>query len=127
MNPPQQSGTELRVCEDISKRQQLGIEKYGVSAVDNPLTLRQWLQHAYEECLDQAVYLKRAMEEMDAKRLEPKPPDMPSPKPAQGSTCSDCNCDDTRPQVGLADVWLGFALGMSVFWVLELIAKIFVK
>ena len=60
------SGTEAAVCADIAKRQALGMNKYGVSVADNPLHIREWLQHAYEECLDQAVYLKRAMDEMDA-------------------------------------------------------------
>ena len=59
------SGTEAAVCADISRRQQLGIKKYGVSVAENPLSLRAWLQHAYEETLDQAVYLKRAVEELD--------------------------------------------------------------
>ena len=59
------SGTEQRVCEDIAMRQHLGVSKYGTTVEKNPLTLREWLQHAYEECLDQAVYLKRAIEEMD--------------------------------------------------------------
>lgn len=59
------TGTEAAVCADIAKRQQLGIAKYGVTVANNPLHLRAWLQHAYEELLDQAIYLKRAMEEMD--------------------------------------------------------------
>ncbi len=59
------SGTEARVCVDIAYRQQQGLNKYGTTVADNPLTLRQWLQHAYEEALDQAIYLKRAMEELD--------------------------------------------------------------
>lgn len=59
------TGTEAAVITDIAARQAKGIAKYGVTVRDNPLTLRQWLQHAYEEVLDQAVYLKRAMEEMD--------------------------------------------------------------
>lgn len=58
-------GTEKRVCEDISRRQAFGMGKYGVSVEANPLTHRAWLQHAYEEALDLAVYLRRAMEEMD--------------------------------------------------------------
>jgi len=58
-------GVEAKVCADIEARQQLGMSKYGVSVHDNPLPLRQWLQHAYEECLDQAVYLRRAMQELD--------------------------------------------------------------
>lgn len=59
------SGTELAVCIDIAKRQQLGIAKYGTTVADNPLTLRDWLRHTYEETLDKAVYLKRAIEEME--------------------------------------------------------------
>lgn len=59
------SGVEAAVRDDIAKRQRLGLNKYGVSVADNPLDLRQWLNHAYEECLDQAVYLKRAMMELD--------------------------------------------------------------
>ena len=58
------SGIEQMVCEDIDKRQQMGINKYGISVQQNPLTLKEWLQHAYEECIDQAIYLKRAMEEL---------------------------------------------------------------
>ncbi len=59
------SGTEAAVCADIARRQQLGIKKYGMTVAENPLPLRAWLQHAYEETLDQAMYLKRAMEELD--------------------------------------------------------------
>lgn len=61
------SGTEARVCVDIAYRQQAGINKYGTTVEANPLTLRQWLQHSYEETLDQAIYLKRAIEELDNK------------------------------------------------------------
>ncbi|PUE22475.1 hypothetical protein B9Z43_01295 [Limnohabitans sp. MMS-10A-192] len=59
------TGIEAKVCADIAARQLLGIGKYGVTVQENPLPLRQWLQHAYEECLDQAVYLRRAMQEID--------------------------------------------------------------
>lgn len=58
------SGVELEVCQDITKRQQFGINKYGRTVAENPLTLKQWLQHAYEEALDQAIYLKRSMNEL---------------------------------------------------------------
>lgn len=58
-------GTECLVVMDICKRQELGIKKYGTTVQENPLPLRAWLQHAYEECLDQAVYLRRAMQELD--------------------------------------------------------------
>ncbi len=58
------SGVELDVCRDIETRQQRGIQKYGMTVATNPLSLRSWLQHAYEEALDQAIYLKRAMVEL---------------------------------------------------------------
>lgn len=57
--------TEQLVRDDITQRQQRGIAKYGTTVAQNPLELRAWLQHAYEECLDQAVYLRRAIQEMD--------------------------------------------------------------
>lgn len=63
------SGTEAKVCEDIQRRQQLGLAKYGVSVENNPLTLREWLQHAYEESLDKTVYMRRAIDEMDKEKL----------------------------------------------------------
>jgi len=56
-------GIESLVCADIAKRQQVGLRKYGVTVAENPLSQAEWLQHAYEECLDMAVYLKRAMTE----------------------------------------------------------------
>lgn len=61
------TGVEALVCEEIARRQQMGIEKYGTTVADNPLALREWLQHAYEETLDKAVYLRRAIAEIDAK------------------------------------------------------------
>ncbi len=59
------SGIEAMVCDDIAKRQQVGIAKYGTTVAENPLSHMRWLQHAYEECLDMAIYLKRAMAESD--------------------------------------------------------------
>jgi hypothetical protein len=58
-------GTEANVVALIAKRQQLGLKKYGCSVRENPLVLRQWLQHALEESLDMAVYLQRCIEELD--------------------------------------------------------------
>ena len=62
-------GIEANVCMDIGSRQEMGIVKYGTTVADNPLSLRQWLQHAYEETLDKAIYLKRAIAEIDAQEL----------------------------------------------------------
>lgn len=57
--------TEQLVCEDILARQSGGIKKYGTTVAKNRLLLPQWLQHAYEETLDNAVYLKRAIQEIE--------------------------------------------------------------
>jgi hypothetical protein len=53
------------VRADLLQRSQFGIAKYGTMLDRTDLTLRDWLQHAYEECLDQANYLKRSIMEID--------------------------------------------------------------
>lgn len=58
------TGVEAEVCADIAQRQRKGVGKYGTTVAENPLSLKQWLQHSYEEALDLAVYLKRAMKEL---------------------------------------------------------------
>jgi len=67
MAPPAGSpvGVEARVAADIAARQRIGILKYGTTVADNPLPLREWLEHAYQESLDLPIYLKRAIEEID--------------------------------------------------------------
>jgi hypothetical protein len=55
---------EQQVTKDILSRQQKGMAKYGTTVGENPAPLIEWLNHAYEECLDQAIYLKRAIEEL---------------------------------------------------------------
>ena len=57
--------TESEVCFDILERQRLGVGKYGCTVAMNPLDLKQWLQHQYEELLDAAVYCKRAIQELE--------------------------------------------------------------
>ena len=61
----QPQGIEAIVCDDITERQAIGINKYGTTVANNPLDLREWLQHAYEECLDQAIYLRRAISQIE--------------------------------------------------------------
>lgn len=58
-------GIEAMVCKDIAERQRLGINKYGTTVADNPADLKGWLVHAYQECLDQAIYLRRAIKELE--------------------------------------------------------------
>lgn len=53
------------VREDLLQRSQVGLTKYGTALDRTDLKLRDWLQHAYEEHLDAAAYLKRAIVEID--------------------------------------------------------------
>lgn len=64
MKPHKPTGVEAAVCRDIADRQQMGIKKYGMQLSENPLNHRQLLQHAYEETLDRAMYLKAAIEQL---------------------------------------------------------------
>ncbi len=60
--------TEALVCVDIRYRQQFGVRKYGCTVAGAQLTEEQWLQHAYEEALDLAIYLRRLLQEKRANR-----------------------------------------------------------
>lgn len=57
--------TETLVCEDIKRRQQIGINKYGTTVANNNRELLYWLQHHYEELLDAAVYVKRQIQHVE--------------------------------------------------------------
>lgn len=47
------------VRDDLKRRSELGIKKYGTTLDRDDLTEVEWLNHAYEECLDKALYLKK--------------------------------------------------------------------
>jgi hypothetical protein len=55
------SETLKAVIEDLESREQRGLSKYNTTVDREDLKLEDWLQHAYEEVLDQAMYLKRAI------------------------------------------------------------------
>lgn len=63
--PFEQDSVVAAVRADLLCRSELGIAKYGMTLDRKDLSLRDWLQHAYEETLDQANYLKRAIMEID--------------------------------------------------------------
>lgn len=58
------------VREDLLNRSRVGLKKYGVALDRTDLSLRDWLQHSYEECLDMANYLKRSIIELDKINLK---------------------------------------------------------
>ena len=53
------------VRQDLLNRSNAGIDKYGATLDRTDIDLKGWLQHAYEECLDQANYLKRSIIEIE--------------------------------------------------------------
>jgi DNA-binding transcriptional regulator YiaG len=63
----QATGIEALVCADIAKRQRKGVAEYGMTVERNPLELRAWLQHLYEELTDAAIYAKRAIREQEVR------------------------------------------------------------
>ena len=56
--------------ELLLQRSIVGLAKYGVTTDNNPLSLRDWLQHALEETLDLANYLQAAISKLDEERVE---------------------------------------------------------
>jgi len=47
------------VIKDLNDREAKGLETYETTMDRTDLTEKQWLQHAYEEALDLALYLKK--------------------------------------------------------------------
>lgn len=65
---PKKDSVIEAVRADLLQRSQLGIKKYGVTLGEQTdFALRGRLQHAYEEALDLANYLKWAITMLDAK------------------------------------------------------------
>ena len=54
--------TVAAVQADLEARSVRGLAKYGVTLGDAPLTERDLIQHAYEEALDLACYLRTLLD-----------------------------------------------------------------
>jgi len=48
-----------RIAHLLRLRSETGIRKYGTTMDRTDLEVKQWIDHAIEECLDQALYLQR--------------------------------------------------------------------
>jgi hypothetical protein len=57
-----ESNTSKRIFEDLVSSDIKGKEEYGVTVDREDYSKGEWLQHAYEEVLDTAKYLKRALD-----------------------------------------------------------------
>ena len=62
-----QSEVVTEVISDIKKREKKGFLQYGTTVDRNDYDLKMWLQEAYEECLDMAIYLKSAINNIKKK------------------------------------------------------------
>jgi hypothetical protein len=56
-----------QVVQDLESREQRGLSKYGTTVDRTDLSEIEWLQHAYEEALDLAVYLKKTISIHDSR------------------------------------------------------------
>ena len=65
----------------LLERSNLGIAKYGQMLNRPDLGLRDWLQHALEETLDQANYLQAAIHHLDLQEKRPMEPTVPATTP----------------------------------------------
>jgi len=54
-----------QVIADLERTDREGQEKYGHSMDRKDYTHKDWLQEAYEECIDKAKYLKAAMNSIE--------------------------------------------------------------
>lgn len=55
----------LETIKDLDNRSTIGIAKYGCDLMRTDLSLKDFLNHAYQENLDSALYLKRAILEIE--------------------------------------------------------------
>lgn len=58
------------VIKEIAERAEAGLNKYGTTMDRTDLNASDWVQHAYEEALDMAIYLKRLRKDMLAMEEE---------------------------------------------------------
>jgi hypothetical protein len=53
-----------RIAHLLRSRSETGIRKYGTTLDRTDLEVKQWIDHAIEECLDQALYLMKIKDEL---------------------------------------------------------------
>lgn len=63
----QRSNLLNKVVAELEARELKGLDTYGTTLDRTDLTRSEWLQHAYEEALDLALYLKKLKIEEDAR------------------------------------------------------------
>jgi len=64
LKPKPMSKVLDKVISDLEDREILGINKYGTTCDRDDYELVDWLQEAYEETLDKAMYLQAAIRKL---------------------------------------------------------------
>lgn len=54
-----------RIAHLLKSRSETGIRKYGTTLDRTDLTIKEWIDHAIDECLDQALYLQKIKNELN--------------------------------------------------------------
>lgn len=57
-----------KVTNQFNERSRLGIEKYGKTLSENPLSLLEWLEHLKQELMDATLYIQRTQDEYRSKQ-----------------------------------------------------------
>lgn len=52
------------VINDLLRREEVGLKKYGTTVDRGDLSIEEWMQHFYEELLDGAVYARKILQDM---------------------------------------------------------------
>ena len=60
------TGIEAIVCQEIARRQRVGLSKYGITLANNPAEIVARLQYFKEELLDGALYAEWAIQKLKA-------------------------------------------------------------
>lgn len=63
---PEYDSNVERVKDQLTKRMEAGINKYGVTTERTDIDLMGWLQHLQEELMDATVYIERLKHEIRA-------------------------------------------------------------
>jgi hypothetical protein len=61
------SNTLNEVISDMIAREKIGLKKYGTTIDREDYSLKDWMQHHYEELLDAALYVKKQIQILENK------------------------------------------------------------
>lgn len=72
MNKKEPCNITKSIIKDLIESDKKGVEEYGVTVDREDYSLKEWLQHAYEETLDTAKYLAAAIKKLDNEQQDCK-------------------------------------------------------